>query len=94
MKILIAEDDVALRTITSAYFTKNGFEVDQAGNGDDACRLVMNNHYDAIILDIMMPGKDGKEVCKFIRTRYDVPVIFLTALGQETDIIEGYEIGA
>ena len=94
IKILIAEDDVALRTITSAYFTKNGFEVDQAGNGDDACRLVMNNHYDAIILDIMMPGKDGKEVCKFIRTRYDVPVIFLTALGQETDIIEGYEIGA
>ena len=94
IKILIAEDDVALRTITSAYFTKNGFEVDQADNGDDACRLVMNNHYDAIILDIMMPGKDGKEVCKFIRTRYDVPVIFLTALGQETDIIEGYEIGA
>ena len=94
IKILIAEDDVALRIITSAYFTKNGFEVDQAGNGDDACRLVMNNHYDAIILDIMMPGKDGKEVCKFIRTRYDVPVIFLTALGQETDIIEGYEIGA
>ena len=94
IKILIAEDDVALRTITSAYFTKNGFEVDQAGNGDDACRLVMNNHYDAIILDIMMPGKDGKEVCKFIRTRYDVPVIFLTALGQENDIIEGYEIGA
>ena len=94
IKILIAEDDVALRTITSAYFTKNGFEVDQAGNGDDACRLVMNNHYDAIILGIMMPGKDGKEVCKFIRTRYDVPVIFLTALGQETDIIEGYEIGA
>ena len=94
IKILIAEDDVALRTITTAYFTKNGFEVDQAGNGDDACRLVMNNHYDAIILDIMMPGKDGKEVCKFIRTRYDVPVIFLTALGQETDIIEGYEIGA
>ena len=94
IKILIAEDDVALRTITSAYFTKNSFEVDQAGNGDDACRLVMNNHYDAIILDIMMPGKDGKEVCKFIRTRYDVPVIFLTALGQETDIIEGYEIGA
>ena len=93
-KLLIAEDDVSLRHITSAFFTKYGFEVDQAGNGDDACRLVMNNHYDAIILDIMMPGKDGKEVCKFIRTRYDVPVIFLTALGQETDIIEGYEIGA
>ena len=94
IKILIAEDDISLRTITSAYFTKNGFEVDQAGDGDEACRLVMNNRYDAVILDIMMPGRDGKEVCRFIRSRYDVPVIFLTALGQETDIIEGYEIGA
>ena len=94
IKILIAEDDISLRTITSAYFTKNGFEVDQAGDGDEACRLVMNNRYDAVILDIMMPGRDGKEVCRFIRSRYDVPVIFLTALGQENDIIEGYEIGA
>ena len=56
IKILIAEDDISLRTITSAYFTKNGFEVDQAGDGDEACRLVMNNRYDAVILDIMMPG--------------------------------------
>lgn len=94
IKILIAEDDISLRTITSAYFTKNGVEVDQAGDGDEACRLVMNNRYDAVILDIMMPGRDGKEVCRFIRSRYDVPVIFLTALGQENDIIEGYEIGA
>lgn len=94
IKILIAEDDISLRSITSAYFTKNGFEVDQAGDGDEACRLVMNNRYDAVILDITMPGRDGKEVCRFIRSRYDVPVIFLTALGQENDIIEGYEIGA
>ena len=93
-KLLIAEDDVSLRHITSAFFTKNGFEVDQASDGIEACGLVMQNHYDAIILDIMMPGKDGIEVCKFIRTRYDVPVIFLTALGTESDIIEGYEVGA
>ena len=93
-KLLIAEDDVSLRHITSAFFTKYGFEVDQASDGIEACGLVMQNHYDAIILDIMMPGKDGIEVCKFIRTRYDVPVIFLTALGTESDIIEGYEVGA
>lgn len=93
-RILFAEDDVALRSIAATFFRKNGFEVDCAGNGDDACRMVMNNRYDAIILDIMMPGKDGKEVCRFIRSRYDVPVIFLTALGGESDIIEGYEIGA
>ena len=93
-RLLIAEDDVSLRHITSAFFTKYGFEVDQASDGIEACGLVIQNHYDAIILDIMMPGKDGIEVCKFIRTRYDVPVIFLTALGTESDIIEGYEVGA
>ena len=93
-KLLIAEDDVSLRHIVSAFFTKNGFEVDEAPDGDEACRFVMQNHYDVIVLDIMMPGKDGKDVCKFIRTRYDVPVLFLTALGSESDIVEGYEAGA
>lgn len=93
-KLLFAEDDVALRSIAATVFRKNGYDVDVVGNGNDACVMVEKNRYDAIILDIMMPGKDGKEVCKFIRSRYDVPVIFLTALGAENDIIEGYEIGA
>ena len=93
-KLLIAEDDVSLRHIVSAFFMKNGFDVDQASDGDEACRFVMKNRYDAVVLDIMMPGKDGKEVCKFIRSRYDVPVLFLTALGSESDIVEGYEAGA
>ena len=93
-RLLIAEDEVSLRAITAAFLTKNGFEVDQVGDGDDACRMVMQNRYDAIILDIMMPGKDGRDVCKFIRSRYDVPVIFLTALVSENDMVKGYEIGA
>ena len=93
-RLLIAEDDVSLRHIVSAFFIKNGFDVDEAADGIEACGLVMHNRYDVIILDIMMPGKDGIEVCKFIRTRYDVPVIFLTALGTEGDIISGYEVGA
>ncbi|MBR2750438.1 MAG: response regulator transcription factor [Clostridiales bacterium] len=93
-RVLLAEDDVALRSIAATVFRKNGYEVDVVGNGDDACVMVERNQYDAIILDIMMPGKDGKEVCKYIRSRYDVPVIFLTALGSENDIVAGYEIGA
>ena len=93
-KLLFAEDDVSLRKIKATFLEKNGFDVDQVGDGIEACQMVSNNHYDAIILDIMMPGKDGREVCKFIRTRYDVPVIFLTALYSENDIVEGYEIGA
>lgn len=93
-RLLIAEDDVSLRHIVSAFFTKNGFEVDQAADGIEAISLVSENRYDAIILDIMIPFKDGREVCRFIRSRYDVPVIFLTALGTEDDIVEGYESGA
>jgi len=93
-RLLIAEDDVPLRTITAAFLSRNGFDVDQAGNGDDACHMIMQNRYDAVILDIMMPGKDGREVCRFIRSRYDVPVIFLTALTSENDMVKGYEIGA
>lgn len=93
-RLLLAEDEVSLRKITATFLTKNGFEVDQVGDGDDACRMVMQNRYDVIILDIMMPGKDGREVCRFIRSRYDVPVIFLTALVSENDIEKGYEIGA
>ena len=93
-KILFAEDEKALRDITVKQLVKNGIEVDVTDNGNEACDLVEKNHYDCIVLDIMMPGKNGREVCKFIRNKYDVPVIFLTALGDETDIIEGYEIGA
>lgn len=93
-KILLAEDERGLREITSLALIKNGYEVDAVDNGIDTCTLIGNNRYDLIILDIMMPGKDGKEVCRFIRSKYDVPVVFLTALGEENDIIEGYEIGA
>ena len=93
-KILFAEDERGLREITTLALTKNGYEVDAVDNGIDACTLISEKVYDLIILDIMMPGKDGREVCKFIRSKYDVPVVFLTALGEENDIIEGYEIGA
>ena len=93
-RLLIAEDDVSLRHITSAFFINNGFEVDEASDGIEACGLIRKNRYDVIILDIMMPGKDGIEVCRFIRDSYDVPVIFLTALGTESDIIDGYAVGA
>ncbi|MBO4461028.1 MAG: response regulator transcription factor [Clostridiales bacterium] len=93
-RILIAEDDDTLRNILEMFFSKNGFETDAVSNGIDACSYADKNRYDIVILDIMMPGKDGREVCKFIRGKYDVPVIFLTALGGEDDIVKGYEVGA
>lgn len=93
-RVLLTEDDRILRDITVTFLSQNGLEVDATDNGNVACELVAKNQYDCIILDIMMPGKDGREVCRFIRSKYDVPVIFLTALGDEDDIVEGYEIGA
>lgn len=93
-KVLLAEDERNLRNIVSTYLLNNGFIVDTATNGDEAVQLVDRQIYDIIILDIMMPGRNGIEVCKYIRTKYDVPVIFLTALGQEQDIVEGYQVGA
>ncbi len=77
-----------------SFFSKNGFETDVTDNGIDACTYADKTRYDLVILDIMMPGKDGREVCRLIRNKYDVPVIFLTALGEEHDIVEGYEVGA
>lgn len=93
-KVLLAEDEKDLREITSNFLTRNGFAVDAVPNGLEAIMAVERNIYDIIILDIMMPIKDGMEVCRHIRKAYDVPVIFLTALSQEQDIISGYEVGA
>ncbi|MBO5065365.1 MAG: response regulator transcription factor [Clostridia bacterium] len=93
-KVLLAEDEISLRSIVSGYLSKKGFQVDAVSNGDEAEYAVNKKVYDIIILDIMMPGQDGLQVCKKIRKKYDVPVIFLTALNQEYDIVNGYEVGA
>lgn len=93
-KVLIAEDEKGLREILGKFLQKKGFEVDVVCDGDCACHAVDEKVYDIIVLDIMMPGKNGKEVCAHIRQKYDVPVIFLTALDSEQDIVDGYEIGA
>ena len=93
-KILLAEDDLKLRDIVSRLLKAGGYDVDVVTNGNDACSKATSNIYDLMILDIMMPGKDGREVCKFVREKYDVPIVFLTALNKERDVINGYEIGA
>ncbi|MBQ4284527.1 MAG: response regulator transcription factor, partial [Lachnospira sp.] len=93
-RVLLAEDERNLRNIVSTYLRKHGFAIDSVCNGDEAVMAIDRGVYDIIILDIMMPGKDGMEVCRYIRRKYDVPVIFLTALDQEQNIVEGYEVGA
>ena len=93
-KILLAEDEKSLRDITCKFLASRGYIVEAVSDGAQAIAAVNRNVYDVIILDIMMPEKNGIEVCRFIRTKYDVPVIFLTALNEEKDIVSGYEVGA
>ncbi|MBP5463003.1 MAG: response regulator transcription factor [Lachnospiraceae bacterium] len=93
-RVLFAEDEPGLRNITAEFLRKKGFTVDAVCDGEEAEWAIMGNRYDAVILDIMMPKKDGLAVCRLLRERYDVPVIFLTALDREETIVESYEIGA
>ena len=93
-KILIVEDEAKLREILCDYFKSKGQLPFEASNGMQALSLIEENDYDAILLDIMMPGLDGLSVCRAVRKTNDVPIIFLTALSDEEDKLLGYELGA
>lgn len=93
--ILYAEDDVRYRDIVKAFLTKNEYAVTTAKNGTEALELFTDNpNYDLVILDVMMPEIDGFEVCKEIRKVSDVPILMLTALGDDINEIKGMDIGA
>ena len=93
-KLLIVDDDIKFCRLTCDYLARYGFEVTLAHEGEAAIRLMNSHTFDAIILDVMLPGIDGYEVLKKVRDTSDVPVLMLTALGDETDRIVGLEIGA
>ena len=92
-KILIVEDEARMRDIIADYFTAHGLDCDLARDGEEALDLLRDNDYDAILLDIMMPKLDGFAVCKEIRKKNSVPILFLTALGSEEDTLKGYALG-
>lgn len=95
VKLLIVEDSKDLLELVADYFRcKGSFDVDTAPDGNFALRLISENFYDFAILDIMLPGANGFEVCKALRRTSQCPIIFLTALGNESNILKGYEIGA
>jgi DNA-binding response OmpR family regulator len=92
--ILIIEDDIKIRFLLRDYLKKEDFQVYEASDGDEGLNLFKNNKIDLILLDIMMPKVDGITVLETIRTVSDVPIILLTAKGQEEDKLFGYEMGA
>ncbi len=95
IKILLAEDDINLGTLLREYLNAKEYETDLFENGELAYKAFMNNHYDACVLDIMMPIKDGFTLAKDIRAvNSEIPVLFLTAKNMKEDVFEGFEIGA
>ena len=92
--ILIAEDEEKLRLLLQDYFTSTGERVTVADDGMQALEAAQCGSYDAVLLDIMMPGLDGFSVCRTLRRESEVPILFLTALSSEEDKLYGYELGA
>jgi DNA-binding response OmpR family regulator len=93
-RILVVDDEPVVTEVVERYLVNEGFEVSTAGDGDDALRLARNWAPDLVVLDWMLPSRDGLEVCRVLRSEGKVPIIMLTARGEETDRVVGLEIGA
>ena len=94
MKILIVEDEERIRKVVRSFLIKNGYVVREAADGEEGLDLFYEWNPDLVLLDVMMPKKDGYEVCKAIKSEKTTPVLMLTAKTQEEDEIRGLEIGA
>jgi two-component system response regulator CpxR len=94
MKILMVDDDRKLCRLVADYLEPMGYAVSAAHNGKEGLEMICGDDYQAVILDVMMPEMDGLEVLKRLRSESDIPVIMLTARGEETDRIVGLEMGA
>ena len=92
--VLVVEDDDSLQDVLSYNLTKTGYDVLQAFDGDQALELARGNAPDLIVLDIMLPGLDGLEVCRIVRREMATPILILTARDQEIDKVGGLELGA
>ena len=94
-RILVVEDEEAIRSGLVDVFVYHGYEVETADNGDDGLRLALGGNFDMILLDVMLPGVDGFEICNRIRQQdRQQPVIMLTAKSSDEDIVQGLTLGA
>jgi len=92
--VLVVDDEESVRELIELYLTKEGYNVLLAKDGKEALRLNGESHPDLIVLDLMLPGMDGWEVCRQIRSNSRVPIIMLTARSEEVDRVVGLELGA
>jgi len=93
-KVLVVDDDDTVREVLRRYLARDGHDVLEAADGPTGLSLVRSQHPDLVVLDLMLPGMDGLQVCLEVRKTSTVPVIMLTALGQESDRVVGLEYGA
>jgi DNA-binding response OmpR family regulator len=92
--VLVVDDEPIVRDVIVRYLRRDGFATLEAGDGDRARELIETADPTLVVLDVMLPGIDGLELCRWIRSRSDLPVIMLTARGEEADRIVGLELGA
>ncbi|MFB4163481.1 response regulator transcription factor [Alteribacillus sp. JSM 102045] len=92
-KVLIVDDEERIRRLLKMYLEREDYIVEEAENGEEALDLALNKDFDLILLDLMMPGIDGIEVCQELRKSKATPVIMLTAKGEEANRVQGFEVG-
>ena len=92
--ILVVDDDAEIRNLLSEYLQKNGYRVTVVADGKAMRAALENRRPDVVVLDVMLPGEDGLTLCRDLRARSEIPIIMLTARGEETDRIVGLELGA
>jgi DNA-binding response OmpR family regulator len=93
-RILVVEDDHHIAQLLRAYLERDGYGVEVAQDGREGLRLFGESQPDLVILDLMLPGLHGRDVCRAIRTRSATPILMLTALDDERDVVEGLDLGA
>jgi len=93
-RIVVIDDDPTVADVVGRYLVRDGHTVECVHDGQEALRRIAERQPDLVVLDLMLPGIDGLEVCRRLRERWPIPVVMLTALGDETDRLAGFEIGA
>ncbi|MBQ3306618.1 MAG: response regulator transcription factor [Bacilli bacterium] len=93
MKVLIVDDEIRIRTVIKEYCINNNFETDEAENGEEALEKLLENQYDVLVLDIMMPEMDGFSMLKELPKEKRIPTIVLSARGEEYDKLTGFDLG-
>lgn len=92
--LLVVDDHREIRELVARFMTKHGFRVTAAEDGKEMRKVLANSAVDLIVLDLMLPGEDGLSLCRGLRATSNIPVVMLTAMGEETDRIIGLEMGA